>query len=114
MILAVIAIALLYLQGPTATVPEIRVATVTGSATLISTDGRQTLLTDGQSVPVGTRLDLELVLDGETLRLSATVARIQEPSWASPGGVGIRFEELDDETRAAIVCHVEAAKNDTF
>jgi CheY-like chemotaxis protein len=63
---------------------------------------------------VGTSLDLELVLGADTIRVLAVVARLQEPSWAGPGGVGVRFQALDAEARVLIEQHVAAARDDTF
>ncbi len=65
-------------------------------------------------VPVGTSLQLDLVLGPETIRVTAVVARVQEPSWAGPGGVGVHFEELDDAGRALIEQHVDEARDETF
>lgn len=65
-------------------------------------------------VPVGTELDLDLELGTFTAAVKAVVVRIQEPAWTGPGGVGVRFVELDDAARAAIVRHVAEAEGDTF
>jgi CheY-like chemotaxis protein len=59
-------------------------------------------------------VDLELVLGADTIRVLAVVARLQEPSWAGPGGVGVRFQALDAEARVLIEQHVAAARDDTF
>jgi len=53
-------------------------------------------------VKVGTELDLFLVVDGARVRVEAEVVRIQEPSWAYPGGVGVSFRALRPEARDAI------------
>ncbi len=66
-------------------------------------------------VAVGTVLDLDLDLGGgDSLPVRAVVARVQEPTWAGPGGVGVRFFELGDAARRAIEAHVEEARSDTF
>lgn len=63
---------------------------------------------------VGTSLDLDLVIGADTVRVTAVVARLQEPSWGGPGGVGVRFEDLSAEARAWIEQHVAEARDDTF
>lgn len=65
-------------------------------------------------IPVGTDLDLDLVLGTDTIRVRAVVARVQEPSWAGPGGVGVHFDDVDPETRALIEQHVDEARDETF
>jgi len=46
-------------------------------------------------LPVGLRLDLELVLGEHSVRTPASVMRVQEPGWMNPSGVGVRFDALD-------------------
>lgn len=50
----------------------------------------------------GTNLDLLLILGRSSLTAKATVVRVQEPSWAHPGGVGIYFSELSDHARSEL------------
>ena len=54
--------------------------------------------------PIAPRTPLELVLEleGEHRAIEATVVREQPPSWAGPGGVGVRFGSLDASTRLAL------------
>ena len=47
----------------------------------------------------GTSLDLLIILGHFSLTAEATVVRVQEPSWAYPGGVGIYFSELSDHAQ---------------
>ena len=60
-------------------------------------------------VPVGTEIQLALVLGEETLDVRARVVRIQEPSWANVAGVGVRFDELPDAVRRALEARIERA-----
>jgi CheY-like chemotaxis protein len=60
-------------------------------------------------VPVGTEIQLALVLGGETLDVRARVVRIQEPSWANVAGVGVRFDELPDAARRSLEARIERA-----
>jgi CheY-like chemotaxis protein len=46
-----------------------------------------------------TCLDLLIILGRFSFTAEATVVRVQEPSWAYPGGVGIYFSELSDHAR---------------
>jgi len=48
-------------------------------------------------VPLGARLELEILNGLQPIRLQAHVVRVQEPSWLYPGGVGIRFDALSEE-----------------
>jgi CheY-like chemotaxis protein len=47
-------------------------------------------------VPDGTLLDLLLILGHASFRAEATVVRVQQPSWAKAGGVGVYFSELSE------------------
>jgi CheY-like chemotaxis protein len=60
-------------------------------------------------VPVGTELQLALRLAGESLDVKARVVRIQEPSWASEAGVGVRFDALPDAARRWLAARVGGA-----
>lgn len=60
-------------------------------------------------VPVGTELRLALLLDGESLDVRAHVVRIQEPSWGSVPGVGVRFDGLPDAARRWLAARVEVS-----
>jgi len=60
-------------------------------------------------VPVGTELQLALRLGGESLDVKARVVRIQEPSWASEAGVGVRFDALPDAARRWLADRIEGA-----
>jgi CheY-like chemotaxis protein len=50
-------------------------------------------------VPDGTALDLLLILGHFSFKAEATVVRVQQPSWAQAGGVGIYFAELSEHAR---------------
>ena len=60
-------------------------------------------------VPVGTQIQLALILGGETVDVQARVVRIQEPSWANVAGVGVRFDELPDAARRSLEARIERA-----
>ena len=60
-------------------------------------------------VPVGTEIQLALILGGETLDVRARVVRIQEPSWANVAGVGVRFDELPEAARRSLEARIERA-----
>jgi uncharacterized protein (TIGR02266 family) len=53
-------------------------------------------------LPVGTKLALELELGDRCVHASATVVRVQEPTWMNAPGLGVRFEELEEEARTAL------------
>jgi two-component system, response regulator RegA len=60
-------------------------------------------------LPVGTEIQLALLLGDETLHVRARVVRIQEPSWANVAGVGVRFDELPDAARRSLEARIESA-----
>ena len=68
-------------------------------------------------LPIGHIMELEVALTNHMLRAKAEVVRVQEPSWFYPGGVGIRFLDMDEESQAAlesavrVVSRVESAIN---
>lgn len=59
-------------------------------------------LTTNGPVSPGTELDLELEFGEHRARIAVVVVRVQEPSWSRPGGVGVRFLELDAEARTTL------------
>jgi len=60
-------------------------------------------------IPVGTEVQLALILGDETVAVRARVVRIQEPSWANVAGVGIRFDELPDALRRSLEARIASA-----
>lgn len=46
-------------------------------------------------LPVGTTLELLVHLTGEAINVTAQIVRVQEPSWAHVGGVGVAFRGID-------------------
>jgi CheY-like chemotaxis protein len=66
------------------------------------------LVTQGP-IPVGTRIQLALMLGEERLDVQARVVRIQEPSWANVAGVGVRFDELPEAARRRLEARIESA-----
>ena len=60
-------------------------------------------------VPVGTEIQLALILGEETLDVRARVVRIQEPSWANVAGVGVRFDALPEAARRSLEARIENA-----
>ena len=53
-------------------------------------------------VPDGTSLDLMVILGRYSFKAEATVVRVQEPSWAHAGGVGVYFSELSEHARGQL------------
>lgn len=60
-------------------------------------------------IPVGTEIQLALILGDETVDVRARVVRIQEPSWANVAGVGIRFDELPASVRRSLEARIASA-----
>lgn len=65
-------------------------------------------------ISVGTELALIVELEGRRLPLRAQVARVQEPSWAGPGGIGVAFFDLCDDVRKQLEEHVEGAPGEAW
>jgi CheY-like chemotaxis protein len=61
-------------------------------------------------VPDGTSLDLLLVLGHFSFRAEATVVRVQQPSWAGAGGVGVYFSELSEHAREQLELFLETVR----
>ena len=53
-------------------------------------------------IPIGTKLELMLEIEGGKARVQAFVVRIQEPSWFDVGGVGVTFVQTSDEAEQLI------------
>jgi CheY-like chemotaxis protein len=53
-------------------------------------------------LPIGRKLEFEILLGGMTIRAAGTVVRVQEPSWSGVGGVGVRFDWVEEEFRSAL------------
>ena len=70
-----------------------RVRNLSASGAFIETRG---------PLPVGEQLELEIQSGSQRYRVRAEVVRLQEPSWLSPGGVGVRFEDEGAEQRAVL------------
>jgi len=60
-------------------------------------------------IPVGTRLNLSLVLGPVLTHVKARVVRVQEPAWGRIGGVGVSFEEMSDSVVELLENYVEKA-----
>lgn len=60
-------------------------------------------------VALGTRLHLDLPVDGDSVRVRARVVRLQEPGWGRCGGIGVKFESLDDEASRRLADHLARA-----
>jgi hypothetical protein len=57
------------------------------------------------------RLDLELALgNGGRVRLRAEVVRIQHPQWGRVGGIGVRFLQFEDGSRAILERFLDAER----
>jgi CheY-like chemotaxis protein len=48
---------------------------------------------------IGSELHLEIIFGKESVRATARVVRVQEPSWMHVGGVGVSFTEIDSTSR---------------
>jgi len=59
-------------------------------------------------MPIATKLDLELVFGPVRIPAKAAVVRIQERSWATPGGIAVRFLELSAMSKSALETYVES------
>ena len=53
-------------------------------------------------LPVGSEVKLEICLGDHVIRSSATVVRVQEPSWFHPAGVGVQFKEMEGNCLSAL------------
>lgn len=58
-------------------------------------------------LPLGARLELEILNGVQPIRLQAHVVRVQLPSWLYPGGAGVRFDRVSDEARQELQALVE-------
>ncbi len=47
-------------------------------------------------IPVGTELDLAIVVGAAMAHVRVEVVRVQEPGWGSAGGVGVRFTSIGE------------------
>lgn len=75
---------------------ELRDVSATGA--LIETAG---------PIAVGTQLHLSIEVQGLRAEVKATVVRVQEPRWGSPGGVGVQFQSLSAAAAATLRTMVE-------
>jgi CheY-like chemotaxis protein len=51
---------------------------------------------------IGSELHLEIIFGKESVRTTARVVRVQEPSWMHVGGVGVVFTEIDGVSRRVL------------
>ena len=58
-------------------------------------------------VPVGTELEMCLVFGAAMAHVKARVTRVQEPSWAHVGGVGVRFVKFYEGARELLESYLE-------
>lgn len=68
-------------------------------------EGGAFVLTDGP-LDLGTRLEVILEIDGVKLPAMIEVVRVQEPGWSQPGGVGVRLEGLDADSKDRLALHL--------
>lgn len=61
------------------------------------------------ALPIGTNLLLRLPLPEAAVIVAAEVVRVQEPSWANVGGVGVAFRGTSAEAYSALDRFVEGA-----
>ena len=72
----------------------LRIADISVTGALLETYGE---------IPVHQMLDLDLALDnGERVRVTAQVVRIQHPQWGRVGGVGVQFIRFEGESRSIL------------
>lgn len=60
-------------------------------------------------LPLGTLLDLRILLGDQVAHVSAQVVRLQEPSWAHAGGVGVAFRNVEPASYEKLEHFVKAA-----
>ena len=63
-------------------------------------------------LPMGSKIDLEFGMGDHIIRSSAVVVRLQEPSWLFPAGVGVAFDDMDDQSRLALMSVVAELPED--
>jgi CheY-like chemotaxis protein len=51
---------------------------------------------------VGAEILMQTTLGNRTVRARGTIVRVQEPSWIHVGGVGVRFDSMDDASSEAL------------
>ena len=72
----------------------LRIADISLTGALLETFGE---------IPENQVLDLDLALDnGERVRVTAQVVRIQHPQWGRVGGVGVQFIRFEGESRSIL------------
>jgi CheY-like chemotaxis protein len=65
-------------------------------------------------LPVSAKLDLALEIGDVRIRVTATVVRVQEPSWGCGGGVGVSFLDYGDSAMETIQAFVTEGGADTY
>ena len=48
-------------------------------------------------------------LENGEVAVKVEVVRVQQPTWTYPGGCGVRFLAMDDESEAVLAAAIEAA-----
>lgn len=60
-------------------------------------------------LPLGTLLELRVLLGADGVHVSAEVVRLQQPSWAHVGGVGVHFRNIESSSYEKLERFIEAA-----
>lgn len=61
------------------------------------------------ALPIGTKLDLAINVEGSRILVTAEVVRIQEPAWGNPGGVGVHFVNFGTDAQSYLSHYVNEA-----
>ena len=80
--------------------PESKVAQVTWDVSDMNCAGA--LLSSHTFLPVGTRLQLLVLLDNEEIPVHAEVVRVQEPTWGLAPGLGVTFHYPSEHERSRV------------
>jgi c-di-GMP-binding flagellar brake protein YcgR len=85
-----------------------RASTALDPYTVVNISSTGAFLQTDRPIPVGTLLDLSIVLENQvSVGTAARVVRVQEPNWVKTAGVGIEFVGLDHRARQEIDRYVE-------
>ena len=64
-------------------------------------------------LPIGYKLDLAIEIGNIRVRVKAEVVRIQNPAWAYPAGIGVRFFEWGNSAKEALYAYVSVGGGDS-
>ena len=63
---------------------------------------------------VGSEVDLCLVFGAAMIHVEAEIVRVQEPTWARVGGVGVRFKDFYAGSRELLERYIHLAEDDLY